>query len=1022
MSYTFLLITSANREEKIELVEQLARLGAKDDGLLWLDAGGPALLPYASLMAARSDGASPLKAVVAVYEWQSLPLMFVADGDQLGAGRGAVERLRTILAQRGDAPYLGVLQGGHLDVYLLALGGTPKRNKVTVALGEDEVDQTFPTLANYRPSVSSRQKGWIADVVLRLLSQSIDLLVASGKPPGDAISLVGRALFTRFLADRELLPLAELGVVDAGVLFDLPARVAGTSSWLDATFNGDLLPLSKGAIESLTAQQCHVLGNIMRRAEGGQLQLGWYERWDNLDFAHIPVGVLSQAYEQHLRSHAKERQKLEGGFYTPPQIAQLIVRATLRSVDRDENVDRPRLLDPAVGAGIFLTTSLRELVARQWTRTGVRPDTTEIRRILYEQLAGFDINESALRFAALGLYLAAIELDPDPLPVGKLAFKNLRGSVLFRVGDPNNDSIPDLGSLGPRVGPEHDGKYDIVLGNPPWSSSTRLPGWEKVVEMVGRITTARSTFRFPETSGKEVDRPAPPLPNEVLDLPFVWRATEWVRADGQIAFALHGRMLFQHGEGMDRTRAALLSCLDTTSIINGTELRQTRVWPNVDSPFCILFARNRSPGRDHAFRFLSPKIEHRLNDAGVMRVDALHSEMIATTDVLAKPHIFKALFRGSRADLAILDRLLADKTDSLGALWKRSGNPHGNGYQKARPSSRYRKINGVNADQPGVDASYLHDLREFTIEHSSGVSVQSLDLPPFDQLRIHDRRPRELFLGSLLLVKQTPPAESQRIHLTLVDGDAVFNETFYGYSAEGLDPALLRYLVVILGSRTALWLALVTSGKFGVEREVIEKTTLDAIPVPPWEGITDAAKARVDAIFGRLSAGDKSAWVEADAVAADLFGLTVRDREVIEDTLTFGLPYSRARHNAEAETTRPEVDAFRMTLQTELDPLAARLGLQMTTFTLDVDRRAPWRVIGLHLAKGKSDGPPTSDVEQVLRAADQLAATELTMEFGQGGLVLARLDQRRYWTRTQARLAAQEIFWSHLPALMERAS
>ena len=47
-----------------------------------------------------------------------------------------------------------------------------------------------------------------------------------------------------------------------------------------------------------------------------------------------------------------------------------------------------------------------------------------LRRILYKQMVGFDINEAALRFSALGLYLLLIELDPDPRPVDKLRFND----------------------------------------------------------------------------------------------------------------------------------------------------------------------------------------------------------------------------------------------------------------------------------------------------------------------------------------------------------------------------------------------------------------------------------------------------------------------------------------------------------------------------------------------------------------------------------------------------------------------
>ena len=175
----------------------------------------------------------------------------------------------------------------------------------------------------------------------------------------------------------------------------------------------------------------------------------------------------------------------------------------------------------------------------------VRPGTSVLREILYKQLVGFDINEEALRFAALGLYLISIELDPNPRPVQKLRFNhNLRNRVLFKVGQHGS-----AGSLGFNVGPEHDGCYDLVVGNPPWSSSTKLREWPDIVARVKEVAETRLKY-VPFK---------PQLPNEVMDLPFVWQAMRWCRQGGQIAFVLHARLLFQQGDNMPEARNAILS-------------------------------------------------------------------------------------------------------------------------------------------------------------------------------------------------------------------------------------------------------------------------------------------------------------------------------------------------------------------------------------------------------------------------------------------------------------------------------
>src|SRR5256885_6524634 len=94
-----------------------------------------------------------------------------------------------------------------------------------------------------------------------------------------------------------------------------------------------------------------------------------------------------------------------------------------------------KVLDGACGAGIFLVLAYRRLVRERWLHDEERPKTSVIQEILYSQIRGFDISESALRLAALGLYITAIELNASPRPPQALKFpRNLRNEVLCRFG------------------------------------------------------------------------------------------------------------------------------------------------------------------------------------------------------------------------------------------------------------------------------------------------------------------------------------------------------------------------------------------------------------------------------------------------------------------------------------------------------------------------------------------------------------------------------------------------------------
>jgi hypothetical protein len=144
---------------------------------------------------------------------------------------------------------------------------------------------------------------------------------------------------------------------------------------------------------------------------------------------------------------------------------------------------------------------------------------------------------------------------------------------------------------------------------------------------------------------------------------------EWAKPGGQIALALHGRLLFQQGDGMPEARRVLFRALDVTAIINGAELRGTKVWPSVLAPFCLLFAANRRPDVGTSFRFLSPRLEASLNDAGAMRIDPSNAQRITSKEVVDSPQLLKILFRGTQADLQIWQRLRSRGLPTFEDYW-----------------------------------------------------------------------------------------------------------------------------------------------------------------------------------------------------------------------------------------------------------------------------------------------------------------------------------------------------------------
>jgi hypothetical protein len=272
----------------------------------------------------------------------------------------------------------------------------------------------------------------------------------------------------------------------------------------------------------------------------------------------------------------------------------------------------------------------------------------------------------------------------------------------------------------------------------------------------------------------------------------------------------------------------------------------------------------------------------------------------------------------------------------------------------------------------------------------------------------------------LLIVHKSPPEQAGRIRVAVADADVVFNETYYGYSAhEHKDSRqLVRYLALVIGSKPAVWHALATSGEFGFEREVVEKIVIDTIPVPPFDQLPQSALDQINPLFDAVAQqDDEAAWARVDAWVAELYGLSPRDLDVIADTLRFNLPFAANRKAAQTPPSGVERDAFRATLEAELQPWAQRFGKPLAVTLLDSPAGSLWGLLCIDTAATPVT-VPSDDWPEVLRIADQLASTEVLFPEPSGGrLWVARLAQARYWSGSAARLLARRIVWEHADRL-----
>jgi type I restriction-modification system DNA methylase subunit len=225
----------------------------------------------------------------------------------------------------------------------------------------------------------------------------------------------------------------------------------------------------------------------------------------SFDFdSELDVNILGHIFEksigdiEDLKKGKKGRKKKEGIYYTPPHITDYICRNTIipylsksgnindikklieeypgSSIDElDNNVKKIKIVDPACGSGAFLNKAadiLLEIHEAIHEKKYLKKDTLdhvfdsidERRQILLHNIFGVDINEESVEITKLSLFLKVCkkglelpDLDNN-IKCGNSVIENAEyaGSKAFSW----SESFSSI----------DNGKFDIVIGNPPYGT------------------------------------------------------------------------------------------------------------------------------------------------------------------------------------------------------------------------------------------------------------------------------------------------------------------------------------------------------------------------------------------------------------------------------------------------------------------------------------------------------------------------------------------------------------------------
>jgi type I restriction-modification system DNA methylase subunit len=208
------------------------------------------------------------------------------------------------------------------------------------------------------------------------------------------------------------------------------------------------------------------------------------------DFKVMPADVLGTVYENYLGHRLLQskkgvsldkdagKRKEQGIYYTPSFVVDYIVEHALQPVlNKCKTIDQLRkikVLDPACGSGSFLIKAL-EVLNDKYREMGQEGDETTKLQILTHNIFGVDLDEQAVEIARLNLCINSLDgkmklpFLTDNIKCGNSLISGTDAELKkhfgpgFRDKHPFNwkEEFPDVFK---------QGGFDVVIGNPPWSS------------------------------------------------------------------------------------------------------------------------------------------------------------------------------------------------------------------------------------------------------------------------------------------------------------------------------------------------------------------------------------------------------------------------------------------------------------------------------------------------------------------------------------------------------------------------
>ncbi len=823
-------------------------------------------------------------------------------------------------------------------------------------------------------------------------------------------------------------------------------------------FNGDLFPKDVNEKQAVTIDHLRKLRELLLgNTDPNQPRL-WLWAYD---FEIVPIELISSIYEEFY----KNEQDDPGTHYTPSVLVEFVLSQVLPLSYLEAN-PAAQILDPACGSGIFLVESYRRLVRYRIKKKGQPLNSVELREILRDQIRGIELNSNAAYVAAFSLYLALLHYQKPSDILAQIDVPQSDNKPLphliynaDRVGQPNHygilfncnafalttterihlqeaaQSYPSRTKLKKFLDTVEDlpivsNSVDVVVGNPPWG-------------FVSKNKTTQEIAKAQEKAKEWCERSGWSIGDNEQSQAFIARSFGLLKEDG-VSGLLVSTGVFWKGQGKSQKfRQDWLERCTIKTVINFAHVRHM-FFEKAISPFAMVHYVFQNASPNHYIQYWSAKRADIIEDKPRIILHLSDLKRVRQIELQNNEWLWKTYWWGNHRDAGLISAL---KLDNLfDAFIKEHDWFSGTGFKG--------KISTEKNKQSDWLSKFFELPNDFVIRYGS---INKSYLTPAPEEVNRDRDPR-LFEGWRLLVRrgiQEKENANGKLIARLDDESYCFKDSVHGINVDNAKDWQRKTLIAIFWSSLTRYYLFMTAGSWTVWHTEIKLWHLKQLPIRFPEKLD--LRTRIITIVDKLrnwdtsppifNQSDQTETIESlehqlDEAIFALYELNEAERDLVLDMCETGLEFFYRHSNSNAAKPLepyPQVkQGFITDLPRQRDIEKGLQGylyafLDMWQSYLEPDGVFRWRVVRpdndpmvavVFTTHCKNDGlPPLLDDDTLWTDLKQIAKSSqwqinariyidglVRLVTDDGLIIIIKRNERRLWTRSQAREDAEATF------------